>query len=106
MAIDPGIKPTTYAAVGKCIYCDAKVYSTRVGIRSTPFGDEHIIAEGLGGKLELPEASCQKCEHITGRIVEQDVLLRTLKSVRLHLGIRGKARSSRPATLPLQATVN
>jgi hypothetical protein len=106
MAIDPTIKPTTYAAVGRCIYCDAEVYSTRVGIRSTPFGDEHIIAEGLGGKLELPEASCQRCEHITGRIVEQDVLLRTLKSLRLHLGIRGKARSSRHATLPLQATIN
>jgi hypothetical protein len=69
-------------------------------------GDEHVIAEGLGGKLELPEASCQKCEDITGRLVEGDVLLRTLKAIRLHLGIRGKARSSRPATLPLQATID
>jgi hypothetical protein len=106
IAIDPSIKPPSYAAIGECIYCDAKVYSTRIGIRSTPFGDEHIIAEGLGGKLELPEASCQRCEHITGSIVEQDVLLRTLKAVRLFFGIRGKARSSRPDTLPLQATVH
>lgn len=33
-------------------------------------------------------------------------MLRTLKSLRLHLGISGKARSSRPATLPLQATIS
>jgi hypothetical protein len=91
-----------YDAVGECIYCAAKVYSTRPGIRANPLGDEHII----GGKLELPEASCQKCEDITGRLIEGDVLLRTLKAIRLHLGIRGKARSSRPGTLPLQATIN
>jgi hypothetical protein len=106
IAIESGTKPIPYDAVGECIYCNAKIYSTRPGIRANPLGDEHIIAEGLDGKLELPEASCQKCEDITGRLIEGDVLLRTLKAIRLHLKIRGKARSSRPNTLPLQATIN
>jgi hypothetical protein len=90
-----------YNPVGECIYCGSAVYSDRANSRRSPLGSEHIIAEGLGGKLELPEASCQKCEDITGRLVEGDILLRTLKALRMHLKIRGKSKSSKPATLPL-----
>jgi hypothetical protein len=39
-------------------------------------------------------------------LIEGDVLLRTLKAIRLHLEIKGKSRSSRPNTLPLDSTVN
>lgn len=106
IAIDPSVSPPRYGPVGECIYCGVNIYSTKPGIRTRPLGDEHIIAEGLGGKLELPEASCQKCEDTTGRLVEGDVLLRTLKGLRLHLKIRGKSRSSRPDTLPLEATID
>lgn len=95
-----------YASVGECIYCGTSIYSKKPDLRSRPLGAEHIIAEGLGGKLELPEASCQSCEDITGRLVEGDVLLRTLKSLRLHLQIRGKRKSSRPSTLPLTVQKN
>jgi hypothetical protein len=104
--VTPGADLPDYNPVRKCIYCDAEVYSTKPGVRRQPLGAEHIIAEGLDGKLELPEASCQECEDITGRVVEGDVLLRTLKAVRMHFQIRGKRGSSRPSTLPLTTTKN
>ncbi len=104
--IAPDIEMPDYQPIGKCIYCSAEVYSELPGDRRHPLGAEHIIAEGLDGKLELPDASCKKCEDITGRLVEGDVLLRTLKSLRMHLKIRGKRKSSRPTTLPLTVTEN
>jgi hypothetical protein len=104
--ITPDADLPDYDPIGKCIYCGAEVYSERSNIRRHPLGAEHIIAEGLGGKLELPEASCQKCEDITGRLVEGDVLLRTLKALRMHLKIRGKSGSSKPTALPLRITNN
>ena len=104
--VTPGADLPDYDPVHKCIYCNAEVYSTKPGVRQQPLGAEHIIAEGLDGKLELPEASCQECEDITGRIVEGDILLRTLKAVRMHFQIRGKRGSSRPSTLPLTTTKN
>ena len=102
--IAAGIDLPDYDPIGKCIYCGTEIYSDKPGGRARPLGAEHIIAEGLDGKLELPEASCQKCEAITGSLVEGDILLRTLKSLRMHLKIRGKGKSSRPATLPLTIT--
>lgn len=90
-----------YPPVGRCIYCGSTIYSDKPNSRRLPLGAEHVIAEGLGGKLELPEASCQQCEIITGRLVEGDILLRTLKALRMHLKIRGK---SKPTTLPLRVT--
>jgi hypothetical protein len=57
-----------YAAIKTCIYCGDPIYSHDPSIRKHPLGAEHIVAEGLGGTLELPEASCQACEHATGAI--------------------------------------
>jgi hypothetical protein len=102
--IAPDADLPDYQAVGECIYCGARAYSEKPDVRRHPLGAEHIIADGLGGKLELPQASCQKCEDITGGIVERDILLRTLKALRMHLKIRGKRGSSKPATLPLTKT--
>jgi hypothetical protein len=95
--------PPNYSAVGKCVYCDAEIYSDREGIRRHPLGAEHIVAEGLGGDLELPEASCLKCEEITSA-VEGGILGKTLKSLRIHLGIRSKKKRPAPKTLPLTKT--
>jgi hypothetical protein len=96
----------TYSAQGKCIYCDAKVYSERPGIRQFPFGGEHIVAESLGGRLELPESSCQRCEEVTGATVENDVTGKTLKALRTHLKIRGKRTRPFPTTLPLTTQID
>ena len=103
--VSPTIAPPNYAKVGECVYCGSRVYSDAPGIRRVPLGAEHIIPEGLDGNLELPDASCRPCEGVTSRL-ERDVLLRTLKALRLFLKIRGKRKSSRPVTLPLTVPVN
>jgi hypothetical protein len=105
--ITDGVTVPRYEPVKKCIYCGEDVYS-HVGARISPLGDEHIIAEGLGGTLELPEASCQRCEQATGGIVEGDVLGRTLKALRMYLKLRkkGKSTGSLPKTLPLVVPMN
>jgi hypothetical protein len=102
--IAPGVEPPKYNPIEKCIYCGAMVYSTRPGGRARPFGAEHIVPESIGGTLELPEASCQKCEDTTGRIVEGDALGRTLKALRVHLKLKKAGSGSHPKVLPL--TVN
>ncbi|MEH2569004.1 hypothetical protein [Bradyrhizobium sp. AZCC 2289] len=106
ISLGPDATLPTYAAANKCIYCGDKVYSNKPGIRQYPLGDEHIIAEGLGGKLELAKASCQSCEEVTGATVEGDVLGQTLKALRAHLKIRGKRTRPVPKTLPLTVQVN
>ncbi|XSC42109.1 hypothetical protein ACF1BQ_026550 [Bradyrhizobium sp. RDT10] len=103
--VSSDLAPPEYRPVGRCIYCGSSVYSNKAGIRPSPLGAEHVIPEGLDGKLELPEASCHACEAATSRL-ERDVLLRTIKALRLYLRIRGKRRSSRPATLPLSVSEN
>lgn len=95
-----------YSPVGSCIYCDSKAYSRRPGIRTHPLGAEHIVPEGIGGTLELPEASCQEHEDTTGRLVEGDVLGRTLKALRAHLKLKKKGSGPHPKTLPLDAKVD
>lgn len=95
-----------YAAVGSCIYCNSKAYSSRPGIRTHPLGAEHIVPEGIGGMLELPQASCQKHEDITGRLVEGDVLGRTLKAFRAHLQLKKKGSGPHPKSLPLDAKID
>jgi hypothetical protein len=54
------------AAVGRCIYCPALIYSPLEAARK--LGDEHIIPAGMGGTLVLPEASCKSCETATSGI--------------------------------------
>jgi hypothetical protein len=43
-----------YPAVGRCIYCGKRPPERTLHL-------EHIIAESLGGTLELPAASCDEC---------------------------------------------
>lgn len=64
------------------------------------FSEEHIIAEGLGGKHILPEASCVKCAEITSRI-EMSPLRGFLNFARSHFGAVGRRPKQRPSELPV-----
>jgi hypothetical protein len=105
VSIAQSIPAPRYDPVHRCVYCDASVYSTVPGDRQFPFGGEHIVAEGLGGTVELPQASCLECERATGSIVENDVLGRTMKALRVHLKLKKKGSGPHPKTLPIEATV-
>jgi hypothetical protein len=105
VSIAESLEAPKYEPVHGCIYCDAQVYSTVPGQRQFPFGTEHVVAEGLGGTIELPEASCLVCERATGAVVENDVLGRTMKALRIHLNLKKKGRGPHPKTLPIEATI-
>lgn len=87
--------------VGFCIYCG----STELHPDSkTKLGDEHIVAEGLGGTLILEEASCFECSKITGK-TEGSILRTLLWAPRHQLGIRGKNRKRQILSYPLTTIV-
>ena len=88
--------------VGRCIYCDAKRYSeTR-----DQFGTEHIIPEGLGGRILLPAASCFLCEQKTNEF-ENFCQTEMLRAFRYKLGIKGKRRKTKRVTsLPIEFLIN
>ena len=106
VSIAPGAEVPTYAGPNLCIYCGETVYSRKLGVRQRPLGAEHIVAEGLGGTLELPLSSCADCERVTGALVEGDVLGRTLKALRVYLRLKKKGSGPPPKTLPIDATVD
>jgi hypothetical protein len=87
----------TYAPVGCCIYCGATEWSAQ---QPRKLGDEHIIPEGLGGGLVLPEASCKACEAITSA-VELEWLRGAYYTARVQKGL-GKKKKRPPRFLPLQ----
>lgn len=91
-----------YPPVKACIYCGAKQLRAELG---RPLSDEHIVADGLGGNLILPESSCAECAKITGRI--EGVVLRSMMwAPRLRLGIRGKRRKRDMTNFLFKATVD
>ena len=53
-----------YPPVGRCIYCGTTRYRS---LSKRPLADEHIVPLSLYGDVELPEASCFRCEQSTGR---------------------------------------
>ena len=73
----PSPPPEAYAPVGRCIYCGATEHSPG----RAKLGDEHIVPEGLGGMMILPEASCGRCEGMTSSI-EQFCQKTTLGALR------------------------
>jgi hypothetical protein len=82
-----------YAPAGRCIYCgdaDPAVVLTL----------EHIIPWGLGGRMELPEASCSACCKET-HAFEGECLGRMFIQGRAQLGIRSRKRGV-PKSLPVQ----
>jgi len=86
--IDPKVKHPTFRPVGHCIYCGATTYTAEADRR---LGQEHIVAEGLGGTLILPEASCKECEAGTSAI-ELAIVRKLFLVPRRRLGLRGKKR--------------
>ena len=87
----------TYAPVGRCIYCGATEWSAQ---QLRKLGDEHIIPEGLGGGLVLPEASCKTCEAVTSA-VELEWLRGAYYTARVQKEL-GKKKKRPPRFLPLQ----
>ena len=82
---------------GKCIYCGASEFIPGTG---RPLGEEHFVPEGLGSRLVLLEASCERCAKKSGAI-EQMVLRRSLLTPRDRLGIRRKKRSRSAISYPV-----
>src|SRR6266576_388250 len=83
-----------YPGVGICIYCASD--GGNLGLRN-----EHIVPGGLGGRLELPHASCHKCEKET-HAFEGRVLGGIYGYSRVHLGVRREKKSKKnwPPTIP------
>jgi hypothetical protein len=77
-----------YPAVGECIYCHRTPPQVQLE-------EEHIIPEGLGGRMVLLEASCADCRDQT-HAFEGHVMGRMFADVRRHFGIRGKRGRKRP----------
>jgi hypothetical protein len=89
------------AKIGKCIYCGASEFIPGTG---RPLSEEHFVPEGLGSRLVILEASCQRCAKKTSTI-EQMVLRRSLLSPRARLGIRRKKKPQRSEiTFPVHVT--
>ena len=84
LQITPDFPVLRFTKSGRCIYCGATEYAP--GHRR-PLGEEHIIAEGMGGSLILPEASCLRCEGITSSI-EGSVLRNLFGASRQRLRVR------------------
>ena len=91
----------SYMPVGRCIYCGSPEWSAG---QVRKLGDEHIIPEGLGGKLLLPEASCKDCEGLTSKF-ELEWLRSAFYTVRVQKGL-GKKKKRPPKFLPLQVQRN
>ena len=91
----------TYTPVGSCIYCGSQEWSAG---QLRKLGDEHIVPEGLGGRLLLPEASCKACEEVTSQF-EQEWLRSSFYSARVQKGL-GKKKKRPPRYLPLKVQRN
>lgn len=62
--------------------------------------DEHVIPRGIGGKLIIGNASCEKCRLITHRF-ETAVMQKMLLASRIHIGFKSKNPKGRPNHLPV-----
>jgi HNH endonuclease len=71
-----------------CIYCGSTSASSA---NQKPLSEEHIIPEGLGGKLIFDHASCDKCAAMIN-VFESELLSTILFAPRRILGIKGKSR--------------
>lgn len=85
--VGPIRRQTKFASVGTCIYCP------RGGPPEVALTDEHIIPDGLGGDLVLPDSSCLDCARHTCKI-ETVVMRQTVHNTRGALGL--KSRKKRP----------
>jgi hypothetical protein len=77
--------------VSYCIYCGS----------TDDLRDEHIVPFGLGGRFELPEASCRLCEAITSRF-ERRVLRGFMRDARAAGKFPSRRPKERPSTIRLE----
>lgn len=75
------IERRRYPPYGRCIYCDAPEGLTT----------EHIVPFGLGGNLELPQASCGRCAAETSK-VERAILRGELRPVRVFRALQSRRK--------------
>lgn len=73
-----------YEPAGQCLYCGTRSPEAHLSL-------EHIIPFGLGGRLELPTASCEKCQRQT-HAFEGHCLGGMFAAARAHLGVRSRKR--------------
>jgi len=83
-----------HAPLGRCLYCLATAGS------GVPLTEEHLIPRALGGRLTLPDAVCEPCRRITGRL-EQATLDREFAVPKTLLALkRRRARGNGPSRMP------
>lgn len=73
-------------ALKRCAYCDRDKDDRGQALKLT---SEHIIPEALGAGIEVPEASCADCQHVTAEF-ESSVTTEMFDAVRKGLGLIGK----------------
>jgi len=86
-----------YPSLGRCLYCQTTELRPGSGL---PLSAEHIVAEGLGGTLILPEASCESCAKLTCTI-EGSILRTVLLAPRRKLRIRSKRKAAKDDPIPV-----
>lgn len=78
---------TRLGPVGQCIYC-------RRAPPEVTLSGEHIIADGLGGDLILPEASCEHCARVTCR--SEGLFLREMvRDARGTVGLKARKKRAK-----------
>jgi hypothetical protein len=87
--------------VGHCIYCGSTRYREK---DDRELGEEHVIAESLGGSLALKLAACEDCERRVNDF-EQPILKTILYAPRVFLGVRRKRRKRGEETVKVQGRV-
>jgi hypothetical protein len=100
--VEKGAPTVRRAPVKRCIYCGETEFIPGSGKK---LSEEHVIPEGLGGNLVVPEASCERCNSITSKI-ERAILKTTLLTPRRFLKIRGKKKKREEMLFPLAQFVD
>lgn len=86
----------TYPPAGACIYC---------GVTNCELTLEHILAFSLGGRFELPEASCKTCQRATSAY-EFHLARKSYYAARSQFEVQSKRRRKMPETAPVELIYN
>ncbi len=100
--ITPNGPTVRFSPAKQCIYCGAREYAPGY---DRPLGEEHIVSEGMGGTLILPEASCLECEGTTSA-AETTVLGGMLWAPRHKLKLPMKRSKIKRTKFPVTAFVD
>lgn len=84
-------------ALGRCAYCGRSQDQNGDPLTLT---SEHIIADALGGGIEVPEASCSDCQRVTSEF-ERTVTEEMSDPVRRGLALVGKQGLLQKKNFPL-----